>query len=178
MTNSQKPPAVRNINLRDTASLVRQTLRKTFPGIKFSVRIDSGSMYSAINIRWVDGPTQRRVHEITDGFSASRFQGLTDCSYSADSWYCAEHGARGAQAFGSDIQGDNGAEYAPCCSAAELVHFGARFTNVTRALSPAWEAELAATAASLAMAPLDRDQLAEQAWLLASNIDRTATEEN
>lgn len=178
MTNSQKAPAVRNINLRDTAALVRQALHKAFPGVKFSVRIDSGSMYSAINIRWVDGPTQQQVHEITGGFHAGRFQGLTDCSYSADSWYCAKHGARGAQAFGSDTQGDNGAEYAPCCSAAELVHFGARFTNVARELSPAWEAELAAIVASLAMAPLDRDQLAEQAWLLASDIDRTATEEN
>jgi hypothetical protein len=44
------------------AKIIRsEFLPAWFPGVKFSVRIDSGSMYSAVDISWTDGPSDSAV---------------------------------------------------------------------------------------------------------------------
>jgi hypothetical protein len=50
----------------DRAKKIRQSLKTTFPGVKFSVRSSDYSMGSSINISWTDGPTETRVKPIAE----------------------------------------------------------------------------------------------------------------
>lgn len=70
--------AKRYINAAETAKLVRQALRESFPGVKFSVRSDSYSMGSAVRIRWQDGPTTKQVQSVAGCFDGTYFDGMID----------------------------------------------------------------------------------------------------
>ena len=133
----------RHIDTRDVAKLLRPVLRKAFPGIKFSVRIDRYSMGSSVDIAWTDGPTERRVRELVGAFCGSRFEGMSDCTYSADSWYCAEHWARTAEEYGGDAWCDLGIRSSRCCAKAELVHFGNTSLGTSRNRSAEFDGWLA-----------------------------------
>lgn len=68
----------------DPAKNLRAMLKAHFPGVKFSVRRPH---YSAIDIRWTDGPTAAAVAEIADRFQHGHFDGMTDCyEYSRSPW--------------------------------------------------------------------------------------------
>ena len=54
---------------------IRVMLKRTFPGVKFSVKKDG---YSTININWEDGPISSMVERITGPFEAGRFNGMED----------------------------------------------------------------------------------------------------
>jgi hypothetical protein len=62
----------------DTAKILRQLLKQTFPGIKFSVRSHEYAGGASINIDWVDGPTQDEVRKISDKFKGAKFDGMID----------------------------------------------------------------------------------------------------
>jgi hypothetical protein len=127
----------RTIDTREVAALVRKELKKNFgKAVKFSVRIDRYSMGSSVDISWTDGPTENRVREIVDPFRGGRFEGMSDCTYSADQWYCPEHGAVTAEEYGGDTFCDTGVRSSRCCAKAELVHFANTSLGVTRHLSP------------------------------------------
>jgi hypothetical protein len=66
------------ISVTDTAKIVRQELKKHFPGVVFSVRSSSYSMGASIDMEWLDGPTKSEVEVITDQFEGSTFDGMTD----------------------------------------------------------------------------------------------------
>ena len=57
---SSGKPAFADVSLTDTAKLIRATLKAKFPGIKFSVRSSRYAGGSSIDVRWNDGPGQRR----------------------------------------------------------------------------------------------------------------------
>jgi hypothetical protein len=127
----------RTIDTREVATLVRKELKKNFgKGVKFSVRIDRYSMGSSVDISWSDGPTESRVREIVAPFCGGRFEGMSDCTYSADQWYCPEHGAVTAEEYGGDKFCDTGVRSSRCCAKAELVHFANTSLGVIRHLSP------------------------------------------
>lgn len=132
----------RYIDVAEVAKMLRPVLKRTFPGVKFSVRIDRFSMGSSIDISWTDGPTDEQVGKVTGGFQGGRFEGMTDCAYSADSWHCKTHGARSAETYGCDLADNNGPTHSRCCAHAELVHFSATFVHTRRDLSPEFRAEL------------------------------------
>lgn len=134
----------RYIDTRDVAKLVRKHIKTAFPGVKFSVRIDRYAGGSSVGVVWTDGPVEQSVRTFLHAFRGGRFNGQTDCAYSADSWYCPQHGARPAEAYGSDQADDNGPLASRCCAQAELVHFGATSMDTRRALSPEFTAELEA----------------------------------
>lgn len=134
----------RYIDVAEAAKMLRPILRGCFPGVKFSVRIDRYSMGASIDVAWTDGPTDEDVSNAAYGFNGGRFQGMTDCSYSADSWYCRKHGARSAETRGSDIAEDNGPTNSRCCAEAELVHFGTTNVGTRRTLSDGFTSVLAA----------------------------------
>lgn len=139
----------RIVDTAEVAKMVRAQLRNTFgKATKFSVRIDRYSMGSSVSISWTDGPLENVVLEACGQFTGGRFQGLTDCSYSANSWYCAKHGARTAETYGSDTRGDNDVHESRCCAAAELVHFGNTSLQASRQLSPELATELTAVVAA------------------------------
>ena len=67
---------------KTAAANMRIELRAAFPGVKFSVRVDS---YTAINVRWNDGPTVAAVDAIVQRYTIGMFDGMTDSySYNRD----------------------------------------------------------------------------------------------
>ncbi|HZA71487.1 MAG TPA: LPD29 domain-containing protein [Propionibacteriaceae bacterium] len=132
----------RYIDTAEVAKMMRPQLRRTFPGVKFSVRISRYSGGSSIDIRWTDGPTVKQVEAVTHAFQSARFDGMIDLQYSANSWYCATHGARVAETYGHGM-GDDGPVESRCCAAAELVHFGSGYIHEVRELSDGFRSVLA-----------------------------------
>lgn len=57
-----------------TAKLVRQALKESFPGVKFSVRSDNNS----IDIRYQDGPAHVLVESVVKTFKGGYFDGMID----------------------------------------------------------------------------------------------------
>lgn len=51
-------------SVTDTAKKIRVALKAAFPHVKFSVRSDSYSMGSSVNVKWTDGPTEGQVEKI------------------------------------------------------------------------------------------------------------------
>jgi hypothetical protein len=75
LTNGQK---VRYLTTAETAKLVRQKLKATFPGQKFSVRSDNYAGGSAIRIRWTDGPRETDVRSAMHTYEGATFDGMID----------------------------------------------------------------------------------------------------
>ncbi len=72
---------------KQAAAIIRQELKKAFPGIKFSVRTNFYSMGSHVSVSYADGPTVRAVEEITDQFYGRGFDGMTDSTTYHDSTF-------------------------------------------------------------------------------------------
>lgn len=62
----------------ESAALMKATLRKAFPAVKFTVRLARGTAYGYCSVRWTDGPTTKRVDAIVGQFEGSSFDGMTD----------------------------------------------------------------------------------------------------
>ncbi len=145
----------RYIDTADVAKMLRPVLRRTFPGVKFSVRISRYSGGSSVGIGWTDGPTEAQVSAVAEGFQGGRFEGMTDCAYAADSWHCPRHGARPAVTYGCDVESNNAVQASRCCADAELVHFSAGHVSTSRRLSEEFTAELRAAVLREAGLPAD-----------------------
>jgi hypothetical protein len=140
---TEPAPRTRYIDTADVAKLIRLNLKKAFPGVKFSVRLQRYSSGSSIDVRWTDGPTKAEVKTITHAFQGGRFDGMIDLQYAANSWHCDTHPARVAETYGHGM-GLDGVHESRCCAKAELVHFGASFVFEHRELSDEFTTELAA----------------------------------
>ncbi|MES1979750.1 MAG: LPD29 domain-containing protein [Pseudomonadota bacterium] len=66
------------ISCADTAKLIRQALKESFPGIKFSVTSKTYSGGASINVGWIDGPNDAQVQAVAGIFSGAYFDGQTD----------------------------------------------------------------------------------------------------
>jgi hypothetical protein len=62
----------------ETAGLVRAALKKSFPGVKFSVRSHTYSGGASIDVSWTDGPTRKQVEAVTYRYAGASFDGMTD----------------------------------------------------------------------------------------------------
>lgn len=136
-------PRSRYIDTAEVAKMLRPQLKRVFPGVKFSVRIERYSGGSSIDVRWIDGPTVEQVEQVSHAFQGARFDGMIDLQYGANSWYCAKHGARVAETYGHG-SGLDDVHASRCCAAAELVHFGASYIHEHRELSEGFRSVLAA----------------------------------
>lgn len=70
--------ASKYISCADTAKLIRQALKESFPGIKFSVRSSTYSGGASINVGWTDGPNEKQVEAVAGVFSGAYFDGQQD----------------------------------------------------------------------------------------------------
>lgn len=61
-----------------TAKLVRQALKESFPGQKFSVRSSSYAGGASIDVSWQDGPNSRQVDSVLGQFEGAYFDGMID----------------------------------------------------------------------------------------------------
>ena len=66
------------LSCADTARLLRQALKRTFSGVKFSVRSDVYAGGASIDISWNDGPTEQAVKVLADDFAAADFDAMQD----------------------------------------------------------------------------------------------------
>jgi len=66
---------------KETAAEIRAALKKSFPSVKFSVRVKTASMYSATEVFWTAGPAQADVHAVTDQFSSKTFDAMDDSTH-------------------------------------------------------------------------------------------------
>lgn len=66
------------LSCAETAKLVRQSLKETFPNQKFYVRSQTYSGGASIRTRWTDGPTTKQVEAIIKRFAGSYFDGMSD----------------------------------------------------------------------------------------------------
>ena len=64
------------------AKNMRTMLKRAFPGVKFSVTQNTGSMVNSITVRWSAGPEGDAVGEIVGRFESSYFDGQTDSNVS------------------------------------------------------------------------------------------------
>jgi hypothetical protein len=64
-----------------TAHLIRVTLKRTFPGIKFSVVVEVRSDHGTIDISWDDGPAWEGVDGVVKPLEGHRFDQLTQLNY-------------------------------------------------------------------------------------------------
>lgn len=62
------------ISVKDTAKLVRTSLKEAFSNVKFSVRMNSCSLC----VEWTDGANEAQVEAVIGRFSGSYFDGMTD----------------------------------------------------------------------------------------------------
>ncbi|MBY0384136.1 hypothetical protein K2X05_03170 [bacterium] len=62
------------ISTKDTAKLVRTSLKEAFPDLKISVRMDSDSL----RVEWIDGANEAQVKGVISRFSGAYFDGMTD----------------------------------------------------------------------------------------------------
>ncbi len=70
------------------AENIRTELKREFPGVKFSVRIETRGS-SSINIGWTDGPTTEQVKKITDKYQQGNFNGMEDIyEYNRENLWC------------------------------------------------------------------------------------------
>lgn len=53
-----------------TAKKIREALKATFPGIKFSVRTSTGRMASGVSVHWNDGPSHTAVEAVITRFES------------------------------------------------------------------------------------------------------------
>ena len=66
------------LSCAETAVMIRQVLKESFPGVKFSVRSSVYSGGASINIRYQDGPNADAVKSVVSIFEASYFDGMQD----------------------------------------------------------------------------------------------------
>lgn len=132
----------RSIDTAEVAKMIRVELKKAHAGVKFSVRTDRYAGGSSISVGWTDGPTRDQVEKVTAPFAGARFDGMIDLKSYVDSWWCKEHGASVAHAYGHSY--DNGTVNPRCCAEAEAVSFGGDYVFARRTLSAEFTAELAA----------------------------------
>lgn len=62
----------------NAAKAIREELKTTFPGIKFSVTSENYSGGDSVNIKWEDGPTSDEVQTISRKYQQGQFNGMED----------------------------------------------------------------------------------------------------
>jgi hypothetical protein len=69
------------------AKNMRTLLKAAFPGVKFSVKQNTGSMVYSITVRWAGGPEGEAVGAVIGRFQSSSWDGMTDSTVShATAW--------------------------------------------------------------------------------------------
>lgn len=136
----------RTISTVEAAKMIRAALKSEFPGVRFSVRCDHGS----IRINWTDGPTRAAVDAVVQVYRGEVFDGSIDSS-SFSRHYITPQGEVSVASI-SGTQGSGGyiepQEFVRPHDDAVLVRFAVRFVFTEREYSQrmlerglAWYAE-------------------------------------
>jgi hypothetical protein len=137
---------VSQIAAKDVAVLVRDRLKREFPGVKFSVRSDSNS----VDIYWTDGPTGSQVDAVAGEYKFGGFDGMIDLAYCKTNWILPDGSMQTAHCSGTrGSMGTVDAETSDCpAPGAVMVKYGPRYVFTHRSISDARMAELVKAAES------------------------------
>lgn len=131
----------RYLSCAETAKLVRQALKKAFPGVKFSVRSNTYAGGASIYVTWTDGPSEADVRPVTDDYHGKGFDGGIDMAYSrthylrADGTTLVEFDPGTTASGGQHYGDDNRALAGAMPEDVEVVQFGADGISLRRELS-------------------------------------------
>lgn len=122
------------ISSKQTAALIRDRLKREFPGTKFSVTKDG---HDCVRINWEDGPTQSRIEKITDTYSFGGFDGMIDMAYSSENWMMPDGSLVHAGTDGTrGSRGSVPGSYSDCPEpGAFLVKWGPKYVFCQREIS-------------------------------------------
>lgn len=68
----------RSYTVAGTAQLIREALKKAFPGVKFSVTSDSFANGTSIDIAYTDGPSRKQVEQVYAPFISGHYNSQED----------------------------------------------------------------------------------------------------
>jgi len=131
------------LSCAETAKLIRKALKKSFPGVKFSVRSSVYAGGASIDVGWTDGPSSKAVESVAGAYAGGGFDGMIDMAFSTDSWLMPDGSAAAASSPGTEGSRGvySGYDYAAPAPEAEKVRFGANFVFCTKKWSvPAYTA--------------------------------------
>ncbi len=123
------------LSVTETAVLIRQKLKNKFPSVKFSVRSSKYSGGASIDVSWLDGPREKLVKPIIDGFEGASFDGMNDLKSNQDSWLLPDGTAILAsrpESYGGSVPGYVSDSPHP---KAEMVSFGSDYVFCNRHIS-------------------------------------------
>lgn len=61
------------ITTTETAKAIRHILKNKFAGVKFTVRSSSFAGGNAVDIKWIDGPTEKKIESAIKNIGGVRF---------------------------------------------------------------------------------------------------------
>lgn len=68
----------RRYSVKETAAELRKALKARWPGVRFSVRMSTGTGHGWLRVGWTDGPPEEAVRAVCHGFQSAQFNGMTD----------------------------------------------------------------------------------------------------
>lgn len=68
----------RYISTKETAAMLRKDLAKAWPGVKFSVRMGTGTGSAWLSVAYTDGPTYSELSLFCGNYEGRSFNGMTD----------------------------------------------------------------------------------------------------
>lgn len=143
--SSRDAEGVAQISSKDVAVLVRDRLKREFPGVKCSVRSD----YNSVDIYWTDGPTGSQVERVTAQYKFGGFDGMIDMAFSKHNWLMPDGSMTTAHCSGTrGSMGSVDAETSDCPQpGAVMVKYGPKYVFTHRETSDARLAEMVKAAA-------------------------------
>ena len=160
MSTSVTSKGAEYIDTADQAKLIRQALKKAFPGVKFSVRTSRYAGGSSVHVGWTDGPTSSQVEAVAGAYKGGGFDGMIDLAYSQETWLLPDGSVRFAATSGTE--GSRGtvpaAVGSPMHPDARLVQFLGKYVSCQRRLSNDFRAILEAQVAEFAGEPYDHNR--------------------
>jgi len=87
----------------ESAAMLRASLKRNFPGVKFSVRSKTYSGGASVRIGWNNGPTTEQVNRVACRFEGADFDGMQDLKTNKTQLLVDERGDVREVIFGSDF---------------------------------------------------------------------------
>lgn len=126
------------LSCAETAKLLRASLKRNFPAVKFSVRSSVYSGGASVRVDWTNGPRQSAVQAVCDRFNGADFDGMQDLKTYHDTVLTDEQGNTRSVHFGADFIFANRHE-SPEVATAVIERLRAKFSPDEKCPDYEWE---------------------------------------
>jgi hypothetical protein len=120
----------RYLSVSETAKLVRDALKKRFPGQKFSVRSNSYSGGASIDVEYAGNIQEKDVKRVVEAYEGARFDAMVDLKTNVEHWLMPDGTVKIASK--ESTYGSERIDIPRPSKDAELVSFGADYIFVKR----------------------------------------------